>query len=484
MTYQNTDTDDDGQAESVDESALDHSALGGTRTHSGDDLTPNSLQTGEATIENQFIYIFDGVGNHLKNIDPATTTTPLQDSIDEIGASNAGTIILPPTTIQDDGPITNGSFKNIIGHGIAGTNASEVEITSDGTSGIEQDPNVTRDWRYSYLDNWILKDGVGVGSRTSGSAIYLGEGNPRAMNKGLLKLSSWGSSDPVVHYDTNHAFESVWDYIWIDGCNGTAFQIDDDGAANWVGQILHTSGNGSQTFNHNNGGVWKVEHIQCLAGVTETYQSNSTGTSFQVGQIHHESDQTVDWIGDLTNGSASFFRCDRTTIGGSTGGTYSTGFRLKANSQNNIIGPVQVAGGASLSQVIEQTKPAANNSWYFGPSDDVSISYFTNNNGNAEPGVICLTDMRQADPLSGGQNQTISAGGTATFSFSDHTGHLNKYSIDDFEMRVSGRGSANDFGLSKDKLWYDESGGYWKMDVSETEGNTSVDVELDYQPLR
>lgn len=324
---------------------------------------------------------FDSAGV-VASIDPADTTTPVQDAIDAIGRSNGGTVILPPKTITEASAIVGGRDKRIIGYGIA--NGSAVEIDGDGTNGIEQDASVTRDWRNSYLDGWSLNT-ADPSNRTSGSAIYLADQPTRGMNMGLFKVFGWNGTDPIIHYDTAHAFEFHAGFLRIEG-EGAGWQMDDAGPGMNVAQLVMDVSDGGIGLSMLSGGELTIRHYSALRSTGRAFTGGATNARSNIGVLHYETDQVLNgspgapWLG--TNMAGSCHRVGMMALDGSSGASSNYAYRLHASNQNAILGPVITQGGYTLNNnVVNISSDPDGTSWYFGASSDIDVNHGGTNEG-------------------------------------------------------------------------------------------------------
>lgn len=80
------------------------------------------------------------------SIDPANSTTPVQDAIDAIGTGNGGRIVLPPTTFSDAGNWTGLGYKSLLGT----WRQTRINLTDETVPVINV--GVSDDLQQSYID--------------------------------------------------------------------------------------------------------------------------------------------------------------------------------------------------------------------------------------------------------------------------------------------------------------------------------------------
>lgn len=103
-------------------------------------------------------------------VDPAGTDTPVADALAAIDSSGDrpgfGTVLLPPTEIQEGAPIVPSQFIDIVGWG---SHTSEIKFTDHSRDGFRI--NGIREGKFVTLDGFTLS-GDDMDARTGGSALH------------------------------------------------------------------------------------------------------------------------------------------------------------------------------------------------------------------------------------------------------------------------------------------------------------------------
>jgi hypothetical protein len=214
-------------------------------------------------------------------IDPATTSTPVQDALDRIGASNAGTVLLPPTTVTEGAPLTHGSKKSIIGFG---PYSSQIKFTND-THGIMQAED--GDWAYSLIRGVYLHGNDSGG----GSAIYFDQHFPaQGFNLDLVFLQNWFGSDPIIHFAGSHTFDFHWSSVFVNGY-GVPFKVDHAGTHGRIDHMLLVTYSDDPAFQVTGTyPEWSIGGIQSTnADGNAVYDLDIGNTgSLTIGQLKYE----------------------------------------------------------------------------------------------------------------------------------------------------------------------------------------------------
>ena len=250
-----------------------------------------------ASVENLVVPVGAGLGVEAA-VDPETTDRPVQDAIDAIGRDNEGAVLLPPTTVEEAGPIVGGNTKQLLGWGML---TSEIRFTDPEADGIAQDPDIVDDWQYSSVSG-VRLDGGGP-SRTGGSAIHFEHAAVPAFTLDRVDIPEWGGPDPVVWADTGHWFDSVWGLVKVGNTTsrGNAFQWDNGGSPNTYehltlnageagdGKAMRIAGDMQATI----GTIEVVTQGNDFA-VVDLASTTSAACFVSIGTVNYEGPQSID----------------------------------------------------------------------------------------------------------------------------------------------------------------------------------------------
>ena len=220
-------------------------------------------------------------------IDPATTTTPVQDGLDILGSNGGGELRLPPFVIEEAGPIRPYTDTAIVGFG---PDVTKVSITDQPVDGIQFGRGgVSR----VFLDNFAL-NGPG-GTSDSGVAIHHVDGDTQDLKVGRMVF--WGWNNSVYRVDQGVGpFQCRHDLLTIYECDAG----DQDGLfefrsyygpANWFGTIAAyptapVSGANTTLF-FSRGGTQTVDYLT-VGGSTGICIDQTWDSVIEFGNVHWE----------------------------------------------------------------------------------------------------------------------------------------------------------------------------------------------------
>lgn len=320
-------------------------------------------------------------------IDPTETETPVGDAvakIDEAGGRRGfGTVLLPPTTVNEAAPVIPSQFVEFVGWG---ANTSVIEFT-DGTRDGFRITHLKRG-KFVTLDGFTISGGD-KSERTGGSAIHFVNDtgvSPKQFNIGNLAFRNW--IDPVIHCEQGSPFGSVWQHLdfGYDANDGReivlekgqsllGLQIGFIGAGNATGDpVLYTDFAGAKLdigFINVGGSAGQAVRIKA-----------AKNGHVHVGGINFEPLDATDAPIVSVQGEAS----TRFNFVQNTNTRVRSMVQLRHNNGNNIIGPLLNNGTVEVDK-IEVTDDSAQPSYHFGPASDVTAV-------NANSKVWSFDDMR------------------------------------------------------------------------------------------
>jgi hypothetical protein len=464
----------------------DGQALGGTTPLTSvtteqvvNDIANSNIQ---AAWDGLVVPIAEGLGA-IDAIDPTATTTPVQDAIDAINGTGSGSqngiILLPSKRITEAATLSGLGGKSLIGRGIGETIIEMTDLAADGL-----DVSGFNDAARAFMTD-LNFDGSSYVDRTGGSAIHFSGANARHFNLGRVRFANW--TDPVIHLDSFGPFTARWGQLSAFSYTGRFIHANGGGAHSIeCGPILVRPEDDSIVLNVNNSGLEaRFESIaqESQSDTTTMVRLSGSNHRIRINEIKHEKALSgASTVVDSGTGLSiyEYIVCQDAE--------YDEAIRFQSNFSNTYVGHIGRKGGATFNNGevnISSSPNSSGQSVYWGHSDDVAVNYFDGSTADGyAAGLLCQEDMRFADPISKTQTATISAGGSATLSFADLTALSRPIQPSEFDVSVAGRGGLSDVGVTVDKVYYDESAGNWAVVLSETEGSASVDVRVQYQPLR
>jgi hypothetical protein len=461
MTYDSTDSNADGVIEA--------------------DVENDSVSTKNLQNESDLLLV-GGSGSLVRRLDPQGRSTPVQDAFDILGPNGGGTVYLPGTKVTNDGPITNPGSVGLIGHGLSN---SIIEITATGSNvhGLELNGPFT-------YGSWFTLQGPGETEDTGVGLYAEGEENgQRFHNYGPFQINSFGNR--AIHFKRDTAagpWQSTFQQIEINNCDAGGehlILIEGDGTAKYVINNLRMTASDAKTGQDSGAlfteGDMQIGFINAQGAISSVTPPNANpdsviglrDASMVINTAFYEplgdNNSTPTHIIGQQGGSLAINRVrvfeSTSHVYGLLGPQYST---LPAVFQTSNVNNEQLralSGGVPNNAVVE---------WQ-GRASDV-----LNNPGYTET-VWAKADGKWADPVESKTGVQISGGGTSTVSLDSLNALGEEIAPRDIDVTVVGRGTATDVGYSVDKVWYDESLGNWAADLSETEGGTSITVDVEVQ---
>lgn len=331
-------------------------------------------------------------------IDPANTTTPVQDAIDFINPDNSGTeggcVYLPPDTITEDDAVDLARGVSIVG---VNDDASQISFPNAGGAsphpGLRVDADL--DGSFSRFQDFRLT-GPGDNGET-GDAIYI-DGNMSHGAWDNVSVIQWGGS--AIHLDANGFLtSSVFNKFRATICDPGyksqgLLELGNPGPeARFESLYLAPRDNGS--------GAGNQRPIRHLAG-TATFGAINVGGQPADFYFAAGASATLDSV-NYEPGSHDPQGVLVNALGGEDSGDISIrSFSINANSALDVVNVFRLNGkkatylpkvtyrnGATISGdevVVDSTSQAA---VYAGPTSDVN----NNSGGTISPGVTALESL-------------------------------------------------------------------------------------------
>ncbi|WP_121744886.1 hypothetical protein [Natronorubrum halophilum] len=340
-----------------------------------DNISTDSIQNniGGADIQTAWDGLVVPVGPGLgmdDAIDPNSSSSPVQDAIDSINvASGQGAVLLPPTTVQETGPLTDWGGIRFQGHS-SDAGGSEIELT--GSNPLIQCTSAND--RSSYWDG-IQLDGDGA----SQPAMQF-DADPAGFHIGRLRIDNFTpGSDGVIRFNGGAPWASEWGYVRIGtGCTGRGITTvpatgtpgspqlsigcfeyygtggntaiyDEDGPDIHIG-ALNIGGEPSQA-------VYCDKNFSRRLSIGWINFDPTGGTHPNIVEMQNEGQVKIDYIKNRSG----------VTVDSMVQGEFEHG--------NSIIGQLANDGTVNNNKIVIDSAPNGPN-WYFGPASDI-----TNNTG-------------------------------------------------------------------------------------------------------
>ncbi|MDZ7745938.1 MAG: hypothetical protein U5K28_05275 [Halobacteriales archaeon] len=223
-----------------------------------------------------------------RSVDPATTSTPIQDALDIVDAAGGGEVRLPAGVVEETGPIRPYEETQIIGLGVE---LSKISITDRDADGIlfDRDSGVSR----VKLDGFALNGPAGT--EPTGVAIH--HTNRDTQDLFVGRLLFWGWNNSVYRVDEGVGpFQCRHDQLTIYECDAG----DQDGLfefrswygpANWFGTIAAypsatVSGQNTTVF-FSRGGTQTVDYLT-MGGSAGIAVDQTWDSLIEFGNVHWE----------------------------------------------------------------------------------------------------------------------------------------------------------------------------------------------------
>ena len=322
-------------------------------------------------------------------IDPAGTSTPVQDGLDVLGANGGGTLRLPPAAVSETGPIRPYEDTEILGFG---TTVSEVTITDQTADGIlfDRDSGVSR----VRLDNFALNGPAG----TDPTGVAMHHTNKYTQDLYVGRLLFWGWNNSVYRVDQGVGpFQCRHDLITIYDCDAG----DQDGLfefrsfygpANWFGTIaaypIADSSGQNTTLFYSRGGTQTVDYLT-MGGSTGIAIDQTWDSVIEFGNVHWEptSNPTDPPAIVRLRGRGTAVIDSVKQVTGTADYVYELGYDsyIGEGPNRKVLGPyIKLGPEASISSnVVNLSHPVdpAAPSLYQGAPDDVTVTHGEGNTG-------------------------------------------------------------------------------------------------------
>lgn len=338
------------------------------------DVSAESVSTGglssklnngqyQSAIDGLVVPFADGVGV-VDAVNPSSTTTPLQDSIDAIdAAADGGVVHLPAGVVQFSSAL---DFKGnqIVFDGLGNTPQTEeegistIEFAGSGsTSNHAVEVDGTDDG--SGFRNVTIK-GPGSGS-TVGNAIRF-TGNPEGFRLSNVTFSAWGS-EPVIE-SVDKPFDMNWGKVEYHDIGGGFMLLNDLGPNNRI-DMLRTRG-GEYILDQRNGSIQidtinsggdpgaggpSDEMIRTHGGLEFDYWNfEPSGTFDGTTLLYHKFSNTPTRLGRVINRGTTDYILEVDTVGNATYGPFYNSGTVNtsiASAKADVVSPVGYDGPTS-----------------------------------------------------------------------------------------------------------------------------------------
>jgi len=431
----------------------------------------------QASYDGLVVPIAQGLGAS-DAINPANTTTPVQDAVDAVEAAisgatpKAGGFVLLPSSgandlVQNNGTVTINDNVGIVGHGYK---TSGLEITATGVPGIEYASEAQ-----GFIFGGFTLEGPGD-DVTTGPAILYSARTFDISSVGKVIVNNWANAG-IRRADGGtlfHAEMGDWKFNNIDAGNeaGIIDFVPDSSTGTSIrfGEVqltptTTTSGSNSTAIATNLRDEILIDELLMAGSCGEL--TNDDQTLLLIDLLHIEPDtqvnQPVTQIAKLTESEIYIDHLRKTS------GSYDDGFFVTGTTRGLTI---ESYSGNIPSPMINPLSDPSHPVYWSGDSSQVAP-------GSAES-IWCLGDGRYANPADADTGLVVGAGSSVDAAFTTLTSKTIELATDDIDVIVTSQGAASDFGISVDKTWWDDSAGYWKAQISETEGVTgfTADVEV------
>lgn len=333
-------------------------------------MSTPAVDTGELTGTFPGKVIAISNGEVVASIDPSTTSAPLQDAIDAVNTSGDGQgAVIVPDGIETAGDLNGFSQMSIIGR------APKTTVTLTDTTVPLIDAATKADSRDCYWDRLRLT-GPGPTAGTQ-PAISFGA-NVAQFNIGSLWLNDWDvGASGIIDCSAGHAFGSRWGYIRCSNSDGRVLDIESGGSILEIGGISAYNNTAQDVVRNVNGQKLKIGWLNCGGSIgAAAHLDGEAIDQFSIGSINYEPTGSV---------GSTIVNCkeEATTFLGpihanDAGGAFTIDqiVDLLFQNRDNVIAPIRADPNVTLNNnVINVSKDPAGESWYFGPSGDISVSH-------------------------------------------------------------------------------------------------------------
>lgn len=405
-------------------------------------------------------------------VDPASTSKPVQDALDAASTAGGGGIILPPTTVNEEtGDISLRSGVNIVGW----PNATEIVIDSDASGLIVDTDNIRRCHYYGFM----IRAGVGQ-SNSTGAGIHITGSNSIADSQfNFIHIKDFHQG----HVVDGDQFACKFPYLRMSTCNSG----DTNGLIDYRTQgrppsqygLLHVYPNGNNgttdiLYNYNT----EISVRQLNVGGDVGRVINSTYGRVDIGQIHYEPNEQTTIPSEIVKIGGA--RGSRVGMIKNHGGTADYAYTASGGPGQMILGAYNAVAGGTLNNNIVHIDGS-----FESPSDYISVG--------ASHDEIDLTSVSKSSrryinplgsramPIDTWTGKSVAAGVSDNLAVTEFGGNPADLSTGQVSWNVTNRGSiAADYGISIDKVWYDNSAGQVKIAYSETENAVSTALSVDF----
>ncbi|WP_323192422.1 hypothetical protein [Halostella sp. PRR32] len=330
-------------------------------------------------------------------IDPANTTTPLQNATDAVAGTSHGygSVLLPPAQITEDSPYNPSRGVSVIGWG---RDASAIKFPSTGSSahGIHMDASGSG--AYAKFDGFRI---IGPGNtNTTGVGWMVDGGNVGNVTIGAVGVNSWGNSafrvsDPgsITAWEVG-SWRSNFVTPEETGGTGTAVIDVQGGPANiWHSlYVIPKSGNtgADQTIITCQRGDHEFRQVN-IGGAADAIAHQYGSASITIGNVNYEpseNNSTKGFLIDDTNENP--MRVGSVEVNGAGNATdVNHVYRTNGGSRHAVFGPVQPVNGASLNTGVLRVNDTSVHAYLFAASGDVT----NDSGGTLSPGITCFEDL-------------------------------------------------------------------------------------------
>ncbi|NHN58559.1 MULTISPECIES: hypothetical protein [Halorussus] len=337
---------------------------------------------GHALSNGKLVAITDG---ERTVVNPNDTTTPVQDACDIAmsGSQSTGTVLLPPTTIQEAGDV---SFERVrlFGHGTAKT---KIEFTHGG------DGLVASSTQYRLSDSFI--DGVNISGQSGNeltNAIHWDDDAGPKSHIGRITLSYYQTG---VKTTSDAPWGSHWHSIYGGtGGTGKTFHFTTGGMTDMrLDQATIANTTQSIGFHVDGGAIYlDIGTLQFERDMGQAMQLKMSGGMLNVNQIGYENNDRNDLTGTnkgtlvdiVGNGNIRIGQMRLLDV------TVNYPIECEFNTENVYIGTITTTTSATIDKnYIAVEDDLESHVIYEGTIDEVD-----NNTGStlSNP-VVCLGDM-------------------------------------------------------------------------------------------
>ncbi|WP_423744763.1 hypothetical protein V5735_01590 (plasmid) [Haladaptatus sp. SPP-AMP-3] len=403
-------------------------------------------------------------------IDPSSTPTPWKDAVGTVSAAGGGAVLLPPQTIHEQtGRLLLEPGVSIVGY----PNVSEIVVDQD-VSGVTIDGDDVRATQYCGFN---VTAGVGSNNSTGAGIHITGNGSIADATFDKLRIREFQQGHVVDGDQFACTFPSIrFDNIAAGGTNGV-IDYRTQGRPPAQYGLVHVypsgaNGTGDIVFNYNT----EVSIRQLNVGGDAGRVINSDYGRIFVEQIHYEPVNQTSVPDSIVRVGG-----DRGSFVGNIkhhSGTADYGFIARGGPGYMDFGSYNAVDGSLNNNV------ALIDGSFEDPRGAIDIGCThkeidLNSVGGASRHYINPRGSR-AMPL-GTRTKSIAAGFSSNLSIPNASNDVPNMSTGLVTWTVTNASELSaDYGLSIDKMWYDNSADAMKFGYSETENAASTNLEVDF----